>query len=94
VGRKGPNSGARAGEPLENRQGEGRRLAGARLRATDEVPAFEHRGNGARLNGSWPIVILFAQGAQKRGAEPEPVEVLADARIDGRKGGLPQRDVG
>ena len=38
-------------EPLQNGNGEGRRLAGARLGAADQVSALQHRGDSLGLNG-------------------------------------------
>ena len=61
-------------QPLQQGQGEAGGLAGARLGAAHEVPAFQHDGNGLGLDGGGVFVALLAYGAQQLGQQPEGIE--------------------
>ncbi len=59
------------GEPLQHRQHECGRLAGAGLGAGEHVAAGEHGGNRPLLNGGRGVVALVGDRAQQLGREPE-----------------------
>src|SRR5207249_1578347 len=61
-------------QPLEDRKQEGRRLAGAGLGGTDEIPAGEHEGNRLPLNGSRVLVAFIGHGTSELFCEPERCE--------------------
>src|SRR5205807_3669612 len=61
-------------EPLEERQHEGRRLAGPGLGAGEQVAALEDDGDGLALDGGGLGVALVGNGAQVFGRQPEAVE--------------------
>ena len=63
---RGPFGGAGCREPLQHRQREAGRLAGAGLRTGHDVAPFEHDGNDAFLNGGGLGVALFRNGTQQR----------------------------
>src|SRR4029077_557135 len=58
-------------ELLQNGQYECRCLAGAGLRAGENVPAREHRGNCLGLDGSRGGVAFFGYGTAEFGLESE-----------------------
>jgi hypothetical protein len=62
------------GEALENRQHEGRRLAGAGLRDADDVAAAQHGRDGFGLNGGGLGVAGFAHGFRDFRPEAEAGE--------------------
>ena len=57
---------ARFGEMLQQRQHEGRRLAGAGLGNADQIPVIEQRRNRLHLNGRGHVVALGFERAQER----------------------------
>jgi hypothetical protein len=61
-------------QTVQNRQREGRGLAGPGLRNADDVAAKGCEGNGLRLNGSGGFVFLFSEGAKDRLCEAEVVK--------------------
>ncbi len=65
---------ALGGEAVEDRQREGRGLAGAGLRDADEVAACEDERNGLGLDRSGSDVFLFGEGAGDRLCEAEVVK--------------------
>jgi len=71
---------ARADEPFEDGEGEGGRLAGARLRATEQVLSLENVGNRLRLNGGRAMVALVAKGSEEGGVKTEVFEFIDDQR--------------
>jgi len=65
-GRQDERSEAAAGsgaQAVQDRQGEGGGLAGARLGAADQIAPGEHAGDGPFLDGRRRLVTLFAHGA-------------------------------
>ena len=62
---------------MQDRQREGRRLAGAGLGDAQEVAAGEHAGNGLRLDGGWSCVALGVQRLQKQRLRPSSENVVA-----------------
>ena len=65
---------ALGGQVIDDRQREGRRLAGPGLRNTDDVAALQHERNGLFLDRSGGDVFLFGEGAKDRLCEAEIVE--------------------
>ena len=61
-------------EPLQQRQREAGRLAGAGLRAGHDVAPFEHDGNDATLDRRGLRVALFRNATQQRGRKAERIE--------------------
>jgi len=61
--RQAPRRRRRAREQREHRQRESRRLAGAGLRAGDEIATCQHERNGLALDGSGGGVAAFVHGA-------------------------------
>ena len=68
----------RGAEQLQQRQHEARRLAGAGLRAGEDIAAREHRRDGLGLDGGRRVVALVGDGAQQPGLEPEIGELHGD----------------
>ena len=63
-------------DPVEDRQCEGRRLAGACLSDADEVAALHQGRDGLDLNGGWTRIAEFGQrGIEGRG-KAEPVKII------------------
>ena len=62
-------------EQLQQRQHEGRGLAGPGLRAGQQVAAGEHRRDGADLDGRGCRVAVGVNGRQQLGLEPECIEI-------------------
>ncbi len=63
-------------EAVEDRQGEGGRLAGAGLGDADQVAALHQDGNGLRLDGRRLGVAHLGQRSDERRGEAEAVEIL------------------
>ena len=63
-----------AGEAVEDRQREGRGLAGAGLRDADEVAPCEQERDGLGLDRGGGDVALFGEGAEDRLCEAEFVK--------------------
>ena len=59
---------------IEDRQREGRGLAGSGLRDADDVAALQGEGNGLGLDRSGSDVFLFGEGAKDRLCEAEVVK--------------------
>ena len=62
---------ARLVEQLQDRQHEGRRLAGPGLRAREDVAVRENVWDGFCLHGGWLRVALGFNGAKELGRQPE-----------------------
>ena len=62
---------AAARKPLENRQDERGRLAGAGLGGTDQIATGERQRDGFLLNGGGALVAFFGYGADQLGNQPE-----------------------
>ena len=69
-GRRMPVPGRTAVEPLQDRQGERRRLAGARLRAAQQVPPFKHVRDGLLLDARGNRVTFGSDSTEQRLDEP------------------------
>ena len=68
-------SGRTAGvQSFQHRQHEGGRLAGARLRARQQVTAVEDERDGLRLDGRRADVALVVHGTERGGRQPEGIE--------------------
>ncbi len=86
-------------QPVQDRQREGRRLAGARLGDALDVAAGHHDGDRLRLDRRRRGVVLDGKGAQKRFGEAEFLESgherwpnVADASatsVSGQRGRVP-----
>ena len=63
-----------AGKPLQHRQHEAGRLAGAGLRASEQVAACEHGRNGLHLDGGGRGVALIGDRAQQRSGQAKRIE--------------------
>ncbi len=63
-----------AGKALQHRQNEAGRLAGARLRASQQVAAREHGRNGLHLDGGGRGIALIGDRAQQRSGQAESIE--------------------
>jgi len=61
----------RLAKPLQDRQHERRRLAGAGLRAREHVASGEHRRNGGALNRRRRGIAFFGNSTHQPGLEPE-----------------------
>ena len=61
-------------QALQDRQREGRGLAGSGLRDADDIAALQHERNGLGLDGSGGFVFLFGEGAKDRLYEAEVVK--------------------
>ena len=61
-------------EPLEHRQGEGRRLAGAGRRLGEQVPALEQGRDRGQLDGGGLLVAEGGERPEKTGVEGEGVK--------------------
>jgi hypothetical protein len=61
-------------EELQHRQGEPRRLAGARLRGGEKIAPRENDRDGLRLDGGGLGVALLGDGAEQLGRKPEILE--------------------
>src|SRR5690606_35084709 len=61
-------------QPVDRGQHEGRRLAGARLRDSEQVAPFEYRRNGLRLDGRRRVVTLQVERLEDGLREPELFE--------------------
>ncbi len=59
------------GEPLQDRQHERRRLAGAGLGGSDEIASGQGQGDGFQLNGGGLLVAFVGHGAHQFGDEPQ-----------------------
>ncbi len=69
-----PPGGSGFAQSLQQRQGETRRLAGARLGTGKDIAALEHKGNGPGLNGSGFAVALIGHSTEQFGREAEFIE--------------------
>ena len=64
------------GEMVENGQGESRRLPGAGLGQAEQIAAFQHFGNGLRLNRGGRDIVFGGQGLQNRCDKTERLKIL------------------
>src|SRR3954469_5289325 len=62
------------GQPLQQRQREAGRLAGAGLRGAEKIAACENDGNGLFLNRGGLCIALLCDCAQKLGSEAKRIE--------------------
>ena len=61
-------------QPVEDRQGEGRGLAGAGLRGGEQVASLEDEGDRFGLDGRRGRVALLGDGPDEIGREAEGIE--------------------
>jgi hypothetical protein len=78
------HAGLVGGQALQDRQGEGRRLAGAGLRDAEKVAALQQGRDRLRLHRGGGVVALLAQGAQELRVEAE----VGEDRLVGRRRGV------
>ena len=64
------------GDPVEDRQGEGRRLAGAGLSDANEIPALHQRRDCLELNRGRTREAKFGQRNIEGRGEAEPVKII------------------
>jgi hypothetical protein len=65
-------------QTAEQRQREGRGLAGAGLRLSQQIPALEQRPDGGQLNRRRRLVADLSDGGEHCGREPQLVETDDD----------------